>query len=115
LRFAFYVQDEDTVMLVTRLGQAIQFSADEVRASGLTAGGIRGIKLNEEGEDRIIGAGRVDKFTHLWLVTEGGFGKRSSIDEYPTQGRAGQGVRTFRFPPGPDQFLGAALVGGLDA
>jgi DNA gyrase subunit A len=113
LRWVFIVADGENAVLVTRNGQAIQFTVDEVRPSGLTAGGMRGIKLGDE-EDRVVGAGVVGKFTHVWVCTEGGIGKRSSIDDYPTQGRAGQGVRSFRFPPGDDQALAAALVGQLD-
>jgi DNA gyrase subunit A len=113
LRWVFIVADGENALLVTRNGQAIQFSVDEVRPSGLTAGGIRGIKLGDD-EDRVVGAGVVGKFTHVWVCTAGGIGKRSNIDDYPTQGRAGQGVRTFRFPPGEDQGLSAALVGQLE-
>jgi len=114
LRWVFLVADGETVLLVTRSGQAIHFEADEVRPSGLTAGGVRGVKLVGE-EDGVVGAGVVTKFAHVWVVTEGGVGKRSSTDEYPVQGRAGGGVRTFRFPPGNDQALAAALVGQLES
>ena len=113
LRWVYVVADGETSLLVTRNGQAIQFTVDDVRASGLTAGGMRGIKLGDD-KDRVVGAGVVGKFSHVWVCTEGGIGKRSSTDEYPTQGRAGQGVRTFRFPPGDDQALSAALVGQLE-
>ena len=113
LRWVFVVADGETALLVTRNGQAIQFTVDEVRPSGLTAGGMRGIKLGDDA-DRVVGAGVVGKFSHVWVCTEGGVGKRSNTDDYPTQGRAGQGVRTFRFPPGDDQALAAAVIGQLE-
>jgi DNA gyrase subunit A len=114
LSWVFLVQDGETVMLVTRAGQAIQFSADDVRPSGLTAGGVRGIKLAND-EDRVVGAGVVTTFSHVWVSTDEGIGKRSSVDEYPTQGRGGSGVRTLKFPPGPNQGIAAALIGLLDS
>lgn len=113
LRWVYVVNDGDTTLLVTRHGQAIRFSVDEVRPSGLTAGGMRGIKLGD-GDDRVVGAGVVTKNSHVWVVTDEGIGKRSSTDEYPIQGRAGGGVRTLKFPPGPHQGLAAALIGQLD-
>jgi len=115
LGWVYLVQDDETTILVTRAGQAIHFPVDTVRASGLTAGGIRGVKLNaKHGDDRVVGAGVVGKFSHVWVVTDGGFGKRSSTEEYPTQGRGGAGVLTLRFPPGDDNGIVAALVGQLD-
>jgi DNA gyrase subunit A len=113
LHWAYLVNEEDNTILVTRAGQAIHFPVSDVRPTGLSAGGMRGIKLADEG-DRVVGAGVVGKFTHVWIVTDGGIGKRSSAEEYPVQGRAGQGVRTFRFPPGNDNGLAAALMGQLD-
>jgi DNA gyrase subunit A len=114
LRWAFFVDEEDTVILVTRTGQAIHFAVSDVRPSGLSAGGMRGIKLSSEEGDKVVGAGVVGKNSHVWVVTEGGYGKRTSTEEYPTQGRAGGGVRTLRFPPGNDQSIGVALVGNLE-
>ncbi|MFP4322555.1 MAG: DNA gyrase subunit A, partial [Anaerolineales bacterium] len=113
LRFAFWVDDNDTALLVTRNAQAIHFAVDDVRPSGLTAGGIRGIKLGDK-DDRVVGAGRVGRYTHVWTVTDLGIGKRTAVEDYPTQGRAGQGVRTMKLPPGKNVGLAAALVGGLE-
>ncbi|NJL93848.1 MAG: hypothetical protein HC915_09000 [Anaerolineae bacterium] len=110
---AFIVQEDDQVILVSRQGQAIHFKVDEVRATGLSAGGMRGIKLAAE-EDRVVGANGVTRFAHVWVVTDGGYGKRTSAEEYPVQGRAGQGVRTLRFPPGEDRFIAAAVIGPLE-
>jgi DNA gyrase subunit A len=68
------------------------------------------LKLDEK-NDGIVGAGVVGPKNFVWVVTESGVGKRSPIDEYPTQGRAGGGVRTLKFPPGNNQFLAAGLIG----
>jgi DNA gyrase/topoisomerase IV subunit A len=47
---------EDEIMLVTQQAQAIRFKENDVRPTGLSAGGMRGIKLSEDGEDRVISA-----------------------------------------------------------
>lgn len=109
----FLVTDAETVMLATRAGQAIQFAANDVRPSGLTAGGVRAIKLSDE-DDRVVGAGVVRPYTHLWVVTDEGIGKRTTTEEYPTQGRGGSGVRTMKLPPGNNKGLVAAIIGQLD-
>lgn len=107
--WVFLTADNDNVMLVTRQAQAIQFNSDEVRPSGLTAGGVRGIKLAEK-DDWVVGAGVVVPDSHVWVVTDEGIGKRTPIEEYPTQGRAGSGVRTMKLPPGNNQGIAAAVI-----
>ncbi len=107
--WVFLTADDDHVVLVTRQAQAIQFNSEDVRPSGLTAGGVRGIKLAEK-DDWIVGAGVVIPDAYVWVTTAEGIGKRTPIDEYPTQGRAGSGVRTMKLPPGNNQGLVAAVI-----
>ncbi|MBZ0309630.1 MAG: hypothetical protein K8I82_26435, partial [Anaerolineae bacterium] len=107
--WVFLTVDNDQVVLVTRQAQAIQFNTEDVRSSGLSAGGVRGMKLGEK-DDWVVGAGIVLPDAFVWVVTEEGVGKRTSISEYPTQGRAGSGVRTMKLPPGNNQGLAAALI-----
>jgi DNA gyrase subunit A len=63
-----------------------------------------------EKDDWVVGAGVVLPRSFVWVVTAEGVGKRTSVSEYPTQGRAGSGVRTMKLPPGNNQGLAAALV-----
>lgn len=95
---AFTVRDRDDVMLISSSGQAIRFEASDVRVMGRTAGGVRGIRL-DAGES-LIGAAIVPegaaKGLHLLCVGENGVGKRTPIDEFPIQGRAGSGVIAFK-------------------
>ena len=108
----FYTQGTDTVVLTTARAQAIRFSAEDVRATGLTAGGIRGIKLVDS-YDRVVGAFRADDRLYSWNITEDGIAKTSPMDQYPAQGRAGSGVFSMRLDP-PSKEVVAATIGRLD-
>jgi DNA gyrase subunit A len=78
------------VLLATRLGKAIRFSEKDVRDMGRTARGVRGIRLSKG--DYVVGMSAFRGEGHFLTVTERGFGKRTSVDEYPCQGRGGSGV-----------------------
>ena len=80
---------DNDVMLFSTSGKAIRFHESDVRAMGRTATGVRGIRLDEGQEVNaliIVGEGE------LLIATENGFGKRTRVDEFSTQGRGGQGV-----------------------
>ena len=83
------------IMLFSKLGKAIRFNFEQVRSMGRVARGVRGIRLRPG--DHLIGMEIVDPARpDLLAVTEYGFGKRTSIDQYRTQGRGGQGVINIR-------------------
>lgn len=82
------------VFLGSSYGKSIRFHESDVRSMGRVAGGVRGMRLSEG--DAIVG---MEVLTHgqtLLTVTENGFGKRTSIDEYPVQKRGGLGVITIK-------------------
>jgi len=117
------VTDDDELVMVTAQAQAIRFKINEVRPTGLPAGGMRGIKMAETG-DSVIGGGIPRADSVLWTITRGGIAKCTVIDEYPLQGRAGGGVITMKLPfitqadglfasKEPD-LLAAAVTSGLD-
>ncbi|MET0517075.1 MAG: DNA gyrase subunit A [Nitrospiraceae bacterium] len=80
------------ILLGTRRGITIRFKEDDVRPMGRTAHGVRGITL-EEG-DQVIGMETItpDSTTAILTVTEGGYGKRTPVNEYRIQGRGGKGI-----------------------
>jgi DNA gyrase subunit A len=106
------------VILATVTGQAIRFPEEDVRAMGLPAGGIGGIKL--AAKDRVAGAGwigpasagqvPVGHATHLAIVTQAGYGKRVPLGDFPAQGRNGQGVVAARLSDRTGDIVGAVLV-----
>ena len=77
-------------MIATTLGMIIRFSEDEVRPMGRGAGGVRGIDVDEG--DEVIAADVVQEGALILTVSERGFGKRTPLDEYRLQGRAGKGI-----------------------
>jgi DNA gyrase subunit A len=81
----------EEVLLVTALGRAIRFKEDEVRAMGLAAAGVMGIKPGEH-DDRVIGLDVVRPKADVFIITDWGMGKRTPVKEFPTQGRYGVGV-----------------------
>lgn len=82
------------VFLCTANGKSIRFLESDIRPSGRNARGVRGIRLGQN--DRLIGMEVLSHGQTLFAVTENGFGKRTSIDEYPVQKRGGQGVITIK-------------------
>jgi DNA gyrase subunit A len=110
-------------VLVSRSGNAIRFAEDDARAMGRTAAGVRGMKLrglasgSEDAEyvDEVLAMGIVgdednDQDTYLLVVTDRGYGKRTPMVNYPTQGRGGQGVRTVKLTEARGVLAGAMIV-----
>jgi len=103
---------ENEIILVTAQGQGIRFSEDDVRPTGLPAGGMRGVKLGE-GQDRVVAAMIAVENQYVWSITDDGIGKVSPVADYPAQGRAGSGVIAMRLPKGSAE-VAAATIGRLD-
>ena len=78
------------VLLATRMGKAIRFSEEDVRAMGRKARGVIGIRLKKE--DQVVAMSTFKGPGQFLTVTEKGFGKRTSVEGYPRQGRGGSGV-----------------------
>ena len=86
------------VILGARCGRTIRFDESDVRPMGRTATGVRGITLNDDDMDQVIGMVVIDPNdteATVFAVAEKGLGKRSPLDEYPVQSRGGKGVRTI--------------------
>jgi DNA gyrase subunit A len=112
LRWIFFTRGEDQILLTTAQAQAIRFEETDVRPTGLSAGGMRGVKLGD-GNDRVIGANVVVEGQYAWAITDDGVAKISPISDYPTQGRAGGGVIAMRLPKTSTE-LAAATIGRLE-
>ncbi len=85
--------NETHILLVSSHGQAIRFKIDDLRDASRTSGGVRGMKL--PGSAYVVGVETLDDGDQLLAITERGFGKRTRLEEYPLQGRGGQGVKTL--------------------
>lgn len=83
------------IIIAVRSGRAIRFPEDRVRDMGRTATGVRGISLDDE-NDYVLGMVTIQNNEgNLLVVSENGYGKQSSIEEYRITGRGGKGVRTM--------------------
>ena len=82
------------VFLGTAMGKSIRFHESDIRPSGRVSRGVRGMRLDSG--DHIIGMEVVRYSQTMFAVTENGFGKRTSIDEYPLHKRGGKGVITIK-------------------
>jgi DNA gyrase subunit A len=91
LCWAVRTSGSDEIVLITSSGQSLTCSEDEVRVSGRTSGGVRGIKLASG--DQVISLQVVDPHGALIMVGGNGLGKKTRFDEFPRQGRGGLGVR----------------------
>ena len=96
------------VFLGSRGGKSIRFHESDVRPSGRTAAGVRGMRL--AAGDRIVGMEVLSHGQTLFAVTENGYGKRTSIDEYPVQKRGGKGVIAIKTTERNGQVVGILLV-----
>ena len=82
-------------MLALKSGKAIRFEEEKTRPMGRTASGVRGITLQHE-NDEVIGMVSVNDFeSDILVVSEKGYGKRSSLEDYRITNRGGKGVKTL--------------------
>ncbi|HYX34326.1 MAG TPA: DNA gyrase subunit A [Oligoflexus sp.] len=86
---------EDHILLATKLGKAIRFDEKEARPMGRSARGVTGIKFSED-NDEVIGLEVVNNKDAILSVCENGYGKRTPIEEYRIQTRAGKGIYTIK-------------------
>ena len=88
---------KNDIILANRNGRAIRFPEAKVRAMGRTATGVKGMTLDEDKEDQVIGmiCVNANDGTDILVVSEQGYGKRSAVDEYRITNRGGKGVKTI--------------------
>jgi DNA gyrase subunit A len=96
------------VFLGSALGKSIRFHESDIRASGRTSRGVRGMSIAKG--DRIVAMQVLSHGQSLFTVTENGYGKRTSIDEYPFQKRGGKGVITIKTSQRNGQVVSILLV-----
>ena len=83
------------VMLAVKSGKAIRFEESKTRPMGRSASGVRGISLNNENDEVVGMIAANDMDTNILVVSENGYGKRSSLEDYRVTNRGGKGVKTI--------------------
>ena len=98
------------VILVTRTGLSIRFNEEEARPVGRTSMGVKGITLGKD--DYVIGMEPItsEKDNYILAITENGFGKRTEVEEYRPQSRAGKGILTYKTTEKTGHIIGVKVV-----
>lgn len=103
-----FTDGKQEVILATRYGQCIRFREEDVRATGRTSMGVRGINLADR--DEVIGMQLVTQGTDLLIVSEKGMGKRTAISEFSAQNRGGKGVKCYKITEKTGNVVGIKAV-----
>ena len=98
------------VLLVTKQGKAIKFKEENVRPLGRATMGVRGIKI--DASDKVIGMDVISKLDKpdLFAIMENGLGKKTSVSQFPLQGRGGQGVKVAKVTDRTGQVVTAQVI-----
>jgi len=106
---------ESEVLLALKSGRAIRFSESKVRPMGRNASGVRGITLGHPKKDEVIGMVCISESGYdVLVVSENGYGKRSSLDDYRITNRGGKGVKTINITDKTGQLIAIKDVNDTD-
>ncbi|MGE3192379.1 MAG: DNA gyrase subunit A [Microbacteriaceae bacterium] len=113
---AMLVEDDSEILLVSRKGMSLRFvaSEDSLRAMGRSTSGVIGMHFRDE--DQLLSASVVSDAdaAAVFVVTEGGYAKRTSVSEYRPQGRGGLGIKVAKLTEARGDLAGALIVGDED-
>jgi DNA gyrase subunit A len=111
---AMLVNEDDDILLVSRGGMSLRFSATDttLRPMGRSTAGVIGMHFR--GEDQLLSASVVSTEGFVFVVTEGGFAKRTAVDQYRPQQRGGLGIKVAKLSDTRGALAGAMIVGEED-
>ena len=99
---------DDDIFLITKKGMSIRFNEKDVRQTGRTSMGVKGIHLGKD--DIVISMQMSSQGEKILLVTENGMGKRTLISEFNAQNRGGKGVKCYKIIEKTGDLVGAKIV-----
>jgi DNA gyrase subunit A len=104
------VAPDDKLMLVSRKGLSLTFEASDtaLRPMGRATSGVKGMSFRDD--DELLSMDVVTEGSYSFVVTEGGYAKRTSVDEYRVQGRGGLGIKVAKLQEERGHLVGALLV-----
>jgi len=106
---------KNQIIIAKSQGKAVHFNESDVRPMGRTASGVRGVTLEAGGSDRVIGMVCItSEEANLLVVSENGYGKRSSIEDYRITRRGGKGVKTINVTEKTGKLVAIKEVGDKD-
>lgn len=107
---AFLISPNEDILLVSRQGMSLRFTANDeaLRPMGRSTSGVTGMKFRDG--DELISANVVTEDSFVFVVTEGGYAKRTSVNEYRVQGRNGYGIKVAKLVEDRGALVGALIV-----
>jgi len=107
---AFLADATDDILLISRHGMSVRFHATDeaLRPMGRATEGVKGMRFN--GEDSLLSASLVTEEGFVFVVTDGGYAKRTSVGEYRVQGRGGQGIKVAKLNDDRGILAGGLIV-----
>jgi DNA gyrase subunit A len=107
---ALLVEEDSDLLLVSRQGMSIRFTASDeaLRPMGRSTSGVIGMHFR--GDDRLLEASVVSDEGYVFVVTEGGYAKRTSADQYRLQNRGGLGIKVAKLSEDRGDLVGALIV-----
>ncbi len=111
---AMLVSDDNDLLLVSRKGMSIRFSAssDQLRPMGRDTSGVMGMSFRKG--DELLSATVIGEAGFVFVVTEGGYAKRTSADQYRIQNRGGLGIKVAKLDEKRGDLVGALIVDEVD-
>ncbi|MDD7928274.1 DNA gyrase subunit A [Microbacterium thalli] len=111
---ALLVDEGDDILLITRKGMSLRFSAtdDALRPMGRSTEGVKGISFRED--DSLLSASVARGEGYVFVVTDGGYAKRTAVDQYRTQSRGGLGIKVAKLNDDRGVLAGGLIVSESD-
>ena len=111
---AMLVEEDEDVLLVSRRGMSIRFTASDsaMRPMGRSTSGVIGMHFRDQ--DELLSASVVGERGFVFVVTEGGYAKRTAVDQYRVQGRGGLGIKVAKLSDHRGDLAGALIVDDED-
>ncbi|SBS72799.1 DNA gyrase subunit A [uncultured Microbacterium sp.] len=107
---ALLVDETDDILLISRRGMSLRFTAsdDSLRPMGRSTEGVKGMSFRED--DSLLSASVARDTDFVFVVTEGGFAKRTAVDQYRVQGRGGLGIKVAKLNDDRGVLAGGMMV-----
>jgi len=111
---AMLVDSTDDLLLVSRLGMSLRFTASDesLRPMGRSTEGVKGMSFREN--DSLLSASVVRDEGYVFVVTQGGYAKRTAVDQYRVQGRGGLGIKVAKLHDDRGELAGGLIVSAVD-
>ena len=111
---ALIADSSDDVLLISRQGMSVRFTASDqaLRPMGRSTSGVRGMNFREG--DALLTASTITEGGYVFIVTEGGYAKRTAVDEYRVQNRGGYGIKVAKLDEARGDLVGGFIVDDTD-